>query len=313
MSDGFIWKLTNILGEDAVKFNEPLSIHTTFRIGGPADIYVLPKTAEALCEAVRLCRSENIPYYLLGKGSNLLVSDRGYRGVMISTDCLSACRIERPAAKSGADQENGNIVMTAGAGISLAALARQAKEESLTGLEFAAGIPGTLGGAVVMNAGAYGSQMADVLMCAKVLAEDGQIHILTADELELGYRTSCIPKRGYVVLEASVQLTRGNQQEIQARMDDLAFQRKSKQPLEYPSAGSMFKRPVGYFAGKLIDDAGLRGFLVGGAQVSEKHCGFVVNRGGATARDVLTLCDEVSRIVYEKFGIRLEREVKYLE
>ncbi len=300
MNELFLKELTGLLGEDAVRREEPMALHTTFRIGGPAQVYAVPPDADRFRQAAVLCRERGVPFYIVGKGSNLLVSDEGVRGVILSTE---------NAEKASVDGTR----MTAEAGISLAKLARLAKQASLTGLEFAAGIPGSLGGAVTMNAGAYGGEMKDVLTGATVLASDGTVHRLSVEELDLGYRTSRIQTGGLIVLEAELRLREGDPEAVQARMDELAYQRRSKQPLEYPSAGSMFKRPAGYFAGKLIDDAGLRGFAVGGAQVSEKHCGFVVNRGGATARDVLTLCDEVSRTVYEKFGVRLEREVRYLD
>ena len=220
-------------------------------------------------------------------------------GVVLSTEGLCGCRIEGTEA-------------AAGAGILLSRLARQAAERSLTGLEFAAGIPGTLGGAVVMNAGAYGSEMKDVLTWARVLAPDGAVYRLEAPDLELGYRTSCIPGKGYVVLEAGLRLQAGDRDAIQERMADLAARRSSRQPLEYPSAGSTFKRPPGHLAGQLIEEAGLRGFAVGQAQVSEKHCGFVINRGGASSAEVLALCREVQRRVRERFGVELELEVRQL-
>ena len=299
MNDAFLQKLRELLGEDAVKTEESMALHTTFHIGGPAECYAAPSDSGRLVHTVELCREYGMAFHIIGRGSNLLVSDEGVRGVIISTENAEQVTVTGT-----------RIAAEAGAG--LAKIARMAWQASLTGMEFAAGIPGSLGGAVVMNAGAYGGEMKDVLESAVVMAPDGTVHTLSAEELELGYRTSRIQKDGSIVLEAVLQLREGDPDAIRARMDELAYQRKSKQPLEYPSAGSMFKRPEGYFAGKLIDDAGLRGFAVGGAQVSEKHCGFVINRGGATAEDVLSLCDEVSRIVYEKFGVKLEREVKYL-
>lgn len=290
------------LGSGAVRVSEPMADHTTFRIGGPADLYVEPADAEALAAAAEICRRAGAPFYILGNGSDLLVSDEGYRGVMIATKKLRACQ---------ADRETGRV--RAEAGILLSALARGALEASLTGLEFAAGIPGSLGGAVVMNAGAYGSEMKDVLVSADVLTPEGEILTLTPEELDLGYRRSCIPGRGYIVLAAEFQLKKGDPAAIREYMDDLASRRRSKQPLEYPSAGSTFKRPEGHFAGKLIDDAGLRGFTVGGAQVSEKHCGFVINRDHATAEDVMELCRAVQTKVKETFGVELEMEVRFLQ
>lgn len=293
-------KLERILEEDSIRTDEMMKHHTTFRIGGPADYFVTPNDETALAAVVRLCLETGMPYYLLGNGSNLLVSDQGYRGVMIAMgEAFQRCEIT-----------DGRV--TAGAGMMLSRLARRAGEASLAGLEFAAGIPGTLGGAMVMNAGAYGSEIKDVLVSAKVMDQSGEVQVLTAEELELGYRTSCIPRKQYVALEGTFMLKTGNPEEIREKMEELMVQRKTRQPVEYPSAGSTFKRPAGYFAGKLIDDAGLRGFRVGDAQISEKHCGFVVNRGQATASQVMALCQEVTGRVKEKFGVELEMEVKIL-
>lgn len=295
----FYEKLRHILPEDCVKTEEPMSRHTTFRIGGPAKYYARPKTKEQLARTAMLCAGEKVPWYVVGHGSNLLAGDQGYDGVILSTEGLSQCRAE------------GNEIK-AEAGVLLSRAAREAARLSLTGLEFAAGIPGTVGGAVVMNAGAYGSEIKDVLVWASVLDTDGKILTLEARDLGLGYRTSRVPSSGYVVLEAGFKLTEGDQEAVLARMEELAAKRREKQPLDYPSAGSTFKRPAGHFAGKLIEDAGLRGFQVGGAQVSEKHCGFVINREDATAGDVLELCREVRRRVREHSGVELELEVKLL-
>lgn len=293
-------KLGRVLEEESIKTDEIMASHTTFRIGGPADYYVTPKTAEELAAVIQLCRQEQMPYYVVGNGSNLLVSDKGYRGVIIAmTDSLGACTIE-------------GTTVTAGAGIRLYRLAKQIGEASLTGFEFAAGIPGTLGGALVMNAGAYGSEMKNILTSAKVLDPEGRILTLTAEELDLSYRHSCIPEKGYTVLEGTFQLAQGEAARIRETMEDLSRRRREKQPLDYPSAGSTFKRPEGNFAGKLIEEAGLRGFTVGGAQVAEKHCGFVVNKNHATAGDVRTLCREVAKRVKEHSGVDLEMEVKIL-
>lgn len=297
----FYDKLCKVLASDRIKRDEDMGRHITFRTGGTADYYVEPGDAGELAAVLELCRSEDMPCYILGNGSNLLVSDRGYHGVIVAM---------RSKSWSGIWTEGTRI--RAGAGALLSAIAKHALDASLTGLEFAAGIPGTLGGAVVMNAGAYGSEMKQVLVAATVLTGEGEVLTLEAKDLELGYRTSCILRKGYVVLEAELELERGEADKIRAAMDDLAAQRKSKQPLEYPSAGSTFKRPEGYFAGKLIQDAGLRGFRVGGAQVSEKHCGFVINRDHATAADVMSLCREVQRRVYEATGVAMEMEVKTL-
>ena len=277
-----------------------MKTHTTFRVGGPADYFVMPETAEEVQRVTELCRMEEVPCYVIGNGSNLLVSDDGYRGVIL--------QIYR--SMSGISVQ-GNIIR-AQAGALLSAIAAKACENSLTGFEFAAGIPGTIGGASVMNAGAYGGEMKDVLKSVTVLDSAGQIRRIDRENLEMGYRTSIISREGYITLEAEIELSAGNPEEIKARMDDLRTRRVTKQPLEYPSAGSTFKRPEGYFAGKLIQDAGLAGFQVGGAKVSEKHCGFVINTGNATAADIHSLMRQVSAKVAEKFGVALEPEVKRL-
>ena len=279
---------------------EPMKKHTTFRVGGPADLFVMPSSEEEVKAAAAICDEEKVPYYIVGNGSNLLVSDKGYRGVIIQLyKEMSRIRVE-------------DNVIYAQAGASLAKIANTALESSLTGFEFAAGIPGTIGGACVMNAGAYGGEMKDVLLEVRVMTSDGEVIVLPKEKLELGYRTSVIAKEGYIVLEAAIELRPGEQETIRTYMEELREKRTSKQPLEYPSAGSTFKRPEGFFAGKLIQDAGLRGFQVGGAQVSEKHCGFVINAHEATAADIVSLMDQVSGRVREQFGVVLEPEVKKL-
>ena len=293
-------ELLKIMSEEQVKTEEPMKNHTTFRVGGPAEFFVMPRSAEEVKKVINLCRRESFPYYIIGNGSNLLVSDQGYRGVVLQIyKEMSYIEIE----------EN---VVVAQAGALLSAIANKALENGLTGFEFAAGIPGTLGGACVMNAGAYGGEMKDVLEEVTVLTEEGEVLTIPKENLELGYRTSIIARKGYTVLEARIQLRGGEKEAIKSLMEELKDKRVSKQPLEYPSAGSTFKRPEGYFAGKLIQDAGLRGFSVGGAQVSEKHCGFVINRENATAADVAELMRQVSARVEEEFGVKLEPEVKRL-
>ena len=290
------------LGEQVeILVAEPMKNHTTFRIGGPADALALPKTPEEVAEVVRFCHEHAQPYYVLGNGSNLLVSDEGYRGLVLQL-----------YRNFNDIQVNGETI-TVQSGAMLAAVARTAYQTGLTGLEFASGIPGTIGGAVVMNAGAYGGEMKNVLKEVTVLTKEGEVLVIPAKALELGYRTSVIPKNGWIVLGAVLQLKKGDQEQILARMEELKEQRITKQPLDLPSAGSTFKRPEGYFAGKLIMDAGLRGFTVGGAQVSEKHAGFIINRGGATAADILTLIREVQRRVMAEKGVALQPEVKLLE
>ena len=290
----------DLLGEDRVFTEEAMSQHTTFKIGGPADYFLMPDKGEDVGRVIKICKEKEIPYFILGNGSNLLVGDGGYRGAVIQIyRNMSSVTVE------------GNEI-TAQAGALLSAVAAAAKNASLTGFEFAGGIPGTIGGAVVMNAGAYGGEMKDVLTEVTVMNAEGDIFTLPTEELELGYRTSIIKTAGYIVLEAKIRLKEGNPEVIRETMKDLTIRRTTKQPLEYPSAGSTFKRPEGYFAGKLIMDSGLAGYQVGGAQVSEKHCGFVINAGDATARDVRTLMDNVRDIVYKKYGVTLESEVKFL-
>lgn len=290
--------LCDITGEKNVLRDEPMSRHTTFRIGGPADYFITPENKEDIRKIKELCLSRNVPYYIVGNGSNLLVGDRGYRGVIIQVfKNMNKIRVEgeRVCAQAGA---------------LLSKVAAAAWEASLTGLEFASGIPGTLGGALRMNAGAYGGEMKQVVESAEVLTPDGEICVIPVSELGMSYRTSVIAKSDYVVLEAVLHLKKGDKEEIRGLMDELKEKRVTKQPLEYGSAGSTFKRPEGYFAGKLIQDSGLRGFRIGEAQVSEKHCGFVINRGGATAAEVVELMEQVRARVKEKFGVELEPEVK---
>ena len=300
MDSNFLKKLIEIAGSEQVCTDEPMKQHTTFRIGGRADYFVSPTETEQIRKVIELCRRENMPWYVIGNGSNLLVSDHGFRGVII--------RLFKNYA--GLRIEGEQIFVQAGALLSRTANA--ALQEGLTGFEFAAGIPGTIGGAMVMNAGAYGGEMKDITESVTVLTPEGELLTLKREELEMGYRTSLIARKGYLVLEAVLKLTRGNQEQIKEKMADLRQRRISKQPLEYPSAGSTFKRPQGYFAGKLIMDAGLRGFQVGGAQVSEKHGGFVVNTGDAIAEDVLELIRQVSAKVRALEGVTLEPEVRLL-
>lgn len=300
MEKGFLDKVCSIVGNDNVSVDEPMKKHTTFRIGGPADYYVMPHSGEEAAQVIKACREWKLPFYILGNGSNLLVSDKGFRGVIIQM------------FKNYSELSVDGVCVTARAGALLSKIAKTALENNLTGLEFAAGIPGTLGGAVVMNAGAYGGEMKDVLEEVGVLSGEGEILRLKREELDLGYRTSVIARKGYIVLEAKMRLQEGKREAIASRMEELKEKRVSKQPLELPSAGSTFKRPEGNFAGKLIMEAGLRGFSVGDAQVSEKHCGFVVNKGGATALQVRELMQEVIRRVEETSGVTLEPEVKML-
>ncbi len=293
-------KLKTILSEENILRNEPLSKHTTFKIGGLADYFVTPTNKEELKLVMQACIESNIPYYIIGKGSNILVGDKGYQGVII--------QIYRKFDWIRID----NHLVTAGAGVMLAKLAREVAEHNLAGMQGESGIPGTLGGAVTMNAGAYGYEIKDYIVSATVLNREGEIFTLQKEELQLSYRTSIIQKEDYIVVEAVFELPSGKKEDILAEMAELNRKRVEKQPLEYPSAGSTFKRPEGYFAGKLIMDAGLAGYRVGDIMVSEKHCGFVINVGNGTASEVRQLIDDVKRIVYEKNQILLEPEVRFL-
>ena len=300
MNQNFYDKLNNVIAKDSILIDEPMSRHTTFRVGGPADFFVTPKAKEEVRDVIRICKEAGMPYYIIGNGSNLLVSDAGYRGVIVQIyKEMNEVKVE------------GDLVK-AQAGALLSGIAAKALGAELSGFEFASGIPGTIGGACVMNAGAYGGEMKDVLEFVTVLTGEGKIIELGRNELELGYRTSVIAKKGYIVLGAVLKLERGDGEKIKTYMDELKEKRVTKQPLEYPSAGSTFKRPEGYFAVKLIEDAGLRGFQVGGAQVSEKHCGFVINRDHATAADIMELMRQVQIRVKENSGVDLEPEVKRL-
>ena len=289
--------LAGLVPEENILVNEPMKKHTTFRIGGEAACYVKIENVKQLAEVQGCLQKMDVPMLVIGNGSNLLVSDDGFAGVVLEIcDKMNAIRVE-------------GTKMIVQAGALMSKIAKVAYENGLTGFEFAAGIPGTIGGGTVMNAGAYGGELKQVITSVKMLDDAGETAELTGEEMEFGYRTSIIKKRPYIVVEVTLQLREGKKEEILARMEDLALRRRDKQPLEYPSAGSTFKRPEGYFAGELIMKAGLRGYRVGGAQVSEKHCGFVINAGEATAEDVLTLMDHVKNVVKETFGVELEPEV----
>lgn len=283
-----------------MKLQEPMAAHTTFRTGGEAAVFVEVPGKQQLTQLVQYMAKISQEFFVLGKGSNLLVGDKGYPGIVLNLGKRFA-RIE----------VEGNIIR-AEAGASLSQVAVTAMQHGLSGLEFAAGIPGSIGGAIVMNAGAYDGEMKQVTKCVTVLNQMGEEMVLDCDTMEFGYRTSIIKNRPFVVEEVELQLTKGDPAEIKAKMDEFNGRRKEKQPLEYPSAGSTFKRPEGYFAGKLIMDAGLRGFRIGGAQVSEKHCGFVINVGNASSADVREVIDEVRERVKQQFGVTLEPEVVFL-
>ena len=299
MREDWIEAIKTIVDENRIRLQEPMSRHTTFRIGGMAEIFLMPTIKEAV-DVITLCRAKKIPYTIIGNGSNLLVGDKGIPGVVIEFGA-NASSIEV--------KEN---MIRAEAGALLSKVAHKALEASLGGMEFAAGIPGSIGGAVVMNAGAYGGEMKDIIEKVYVLDENGAQLELDRDALDLGYRHSCIPEKKYIVTKVVLELVPRNEAEIRSEMKELNEKRAEKQPLQYPSAGSTFKRPEGYFAGKLIMDAGLRGYQVGGAQVSEKHCGFVINKGDATAADICQLMRDVSDKVQAQFGVVLEPEVKMI-
>lgn len=296
----FEQELEKLLPQDQIRKEEPMSRHTTFRVGGAAEYFVTP-SIEQVPDVVALCRRFELPLTVIGNGSNLLVSDAGLRGVVL----------EFGKAASGIRLLDGEDLAVK-AGTLLSETAAFAAKNGLSGMEFAAGIPGSVGGAVVMNAGAYGGEMKDILSGVRVLTKKGEIKVRPADELDLSYRHSRMMNEEELVLEARLNLTQGSEVVIRARMEELRKKRIEKQPLEYPSAGSTFKRPEGYFAGKLIEEAGLRGFRIGDAQVSEKHCGFVINRGAASAAQIMELMQHVQERVKEASGVDLEPEVRLL-
>lgn len=294
-------ELLAVLGEDKIKMDEPLKNLTSFKIGGPADALARVSTVDELIKIIRYAKDANIPFFLLGNGSNVLVSDKGYRGIIIQL------------SKDDVEVSVSGDTITADAGVTLSKLSQTAMNASLSGLEFASGIPGTLGGALFMNAGAYGGEMKQVVTKVKVLDTDS-LHVieLSNEEMDFGYRHSILKEKNYIALGCEIKLSHSDKETIGAYMRELALKRKEKQPLEYPSAGSTFKRPEGYFAGKLIEDAGLGGYSVGDAEVSEKHKGFVINKGNASAKDVRELIDYVIKTVKEKSGVTLEPEVLFL-
>ena len=285
---------------DGLKENEPMSSHTSFRIGGPADMFASVKSAGELSALIRLANAENIPYMVMGNGSNMLVSDKGIRGLVI--------QIGRGLSDVSIEGEE----ISAGAGVMLSRLAACAARDSLAGLEEISGIPGTLGGAVFMNAGAYGGEIKDVVKTVTYIDDAGDSHTVSGDDCGFGYRRSIFSDGGKYIVSAVLSLHRGSESDIRSAMEEYSRRRNEKQPLSQPSAGSTFKRPEGYFAGKLIQDAGLMGYSVGGAMVSDKHAGFVVNKGGATAEDVLKLIEHIQAAVMEKFGVKLEPEVRLI-
>ena len=297
MYTDFLKEIASFMEAEDIKIDEMMSKHTSFRVGGPAKVFLTVHSEESLRNILLALKRYELPYFVLGNGSNLLVSDEGYDGVMVYL------------GEEFSEVEITGTQMRAKAAALLGKVARMAMEEELAGLEFAAGIPGSLGGGVVMNAGAYGGELSQVVTKVRAMNPDGEIIELEKDQLLLGYRTSIFKTKPFVILEVFMELQKGNKEEILAKIKEYTKARVEKQPLEYPSAGSTFKRPEGYFAGKLIMDAGLRGYRVGDAQVSEKHCGFVINRGNATATEIKTLMENVAKKVKEEFGVDLEAEV----
>lgn len=300
ISEAVIRALEKFVPRGDICLQEPMQKHTTFRIGGPADCFVQIENKEQLIRLQRYLKQLEMPFFMLGNGSNLLVSDKGYQGIVL--------QIGQKMSKIEVD---GNVI-TAQAGAAMSQVARAALDHGLTGLEFASGIPGTIGGGVVMNAGAYDGELSGVVTQVNVVNSEGECMELENDSMEFGYRTSIIRNNSFTVTEVILKLEEGDREQIRAKMEDLAARRREKQPLEYPSAGSTFKRPRGNFAGKLIMDAGLRGFQIGGAKVSEKHCGFIVNTGNATAEDVRDVISEVRKQVKERFHVDLEPEILFL-
>lgn len=290
--------LSEIIDKKNILINEPMKNHTSFKIGGNADIMVIPENGEQIAAIVRVCKEKDIPLFIMGNGTNLIVRDKGIRGVVIKT-CNNFSRYYVL-----------NDIIEAESGVLLSKLADFALENELTGLEFASGIPGTLGGAVVMNAGAYNGEMKDVVIKTQYIDSYGAIREIEGANHQFAYRSSLIQKEGGIILKSWMKLSKGNKSEIRALMEDLNNRRKDKQPLEMPSAGSVFKRPEGYFTGKLIEDCGLKGYKIGGAEVSTKHCGFIVNAGDAKAEDVINLIKYVQKSIKSEYGVMLQTEVR---
>lgn len=304
-------KFEQTVGPENVKYNEPMSSHTTFRTGGPATVMVTPKDEKELKEIIRICKDNNETYYIIGKGSNLLVADAGINCVVIKIyRTMDEVVFHELISESGSGQ--GKVLVSAGAGIMLSKLAKELLDRELKGFEFASGIPGTLGGAITMNAGAYDGQMADVVKTVYAIDEQGNEYTLSNEDMKFGYRHSLIMDKNLIVTKVDMEFGHGEYNEIKAKMDEFNGLRRQKQPLEHPSAGSTFKRPEGNYAGKLIMEAGLAGYRVGGACVSPKHCGFVVNDNNGTSDDVMQVMKHVDEVVFDRFGVHLEPEVRII-
>ena len=298
--------LRKIISEDNIKIDEPMSKHTSFKIGGPADFFVVAKTIEEVEKVLEFSKQNNIPLFITGNGSNLLVSDEGVRGIVLK---IAIDNFEKSEAK-GTEK---NIIVKVGAGVKIMALAQELKKQGISGFEELAGIPGTIGGANYMNAGAYGKEIKDLIVTTKALnKETGKIEILKNEQQNLEYRNSIFKQKKFIILETTLRLQKGNSDEIEQKMNEYLKQRKEKQPLEYPSAGSTFKRGDDFITAKLIDECGLKGYQIGGAQISEKHAGFIINKGNATSKDILDLIAYTKKKVFEKFGVQIEEEIEIL-
>ena len=295
--------LKKIIPEENIKINEPMSKHTSFKTGGPAEIYIIGKTLEQIQEVLKYSNQNNIQLYIIGNGSNLLVSDEGIKGIVLK---IAVDNIETLESDFG-------VLVKAGAGVKIMALAQILKKDGITGFEELAGIPGTMGGANYMNAGAYGKELKDIIVSTKAInKETGKIETLKNEEQELKYRNSIFKNRKYIIIETMLNLQKGIPEEIERKMNDFLNQRKEKQPIEYPSAGSTFKRGEGFITAKLIDECGLKGYQIGGAQISEKHAGFIINKNNATSKDILDLIKYTKKKVFEKFGVQIEEEVEII-
>ena len=295
--------LKKIIPEENIKINEPMSKHTSFKTGGPAEIYIIGKTLEQIQAVLKYSNQNNIQLYIIGNGSNLLVSDEGIKGIVLK---IAVDNIETLESDFG-------VLVKAGAGVKIMALAQILKKDGITGFEELAGIPGTMGGANYMNAGAYGKELKDIIVSTKAInKETGEIETLKNEEQELNYRSSIFKNRKYIIIETMLNLQKGIPEEIERKMNDFLNQRKEKQPIEYPSAGSTFKRGEGFITAKLIDECGLKGYQIGGAQISEKHAGFIINKNNATSKDILDLIKYTKKKVFEKFGVQIEEEVEII-
>ena len=297
-----ITEIQNLIPKENIYINEPMSKHTSFKIGGPAECFIKIKTIEQLKDILKYAQKGKIPLTIIGNGSNLLVLDDGIKGIVLKIEIEEICQ----------NIENGIILLTVGSGIKLGALAQKCLKEEVTGLEFASGIPGTIGGAIRMNAGAHGSEMKDIVKTVKYMTRDGEIHTITNEQAKFEYRKSLFSEKDYIILEVELQLKTGKAEEIKEKMTEYATYRKEKQPIEYPSAGSTFKRGTDFITAKLIDECGLKGYQIGGAQISEKHAGFIINKNNATAKDVINLMEYTKEQVYKKFGKKIEQEIEII-